>query len=303
MVILGSFLFCAKGIIVKLMFAEGLAPSGVMALRMLTATPVFVIMVALRWKRLSSISRKDWGLMALLSFVGYFLCSFVNMTGLQYVSVGLERVILFSYPSIVLAGTILFHGARPSPKMYAACGLSWIGLTLIIRDEISFAGNTGLVLYGSAMILLSAIIYAGYILVAKPVIKRVGVQLYTGITMLICMAIILVFFSLDNGDFYSLLESTKVIGYGTIIGVFGTAIPILLLSYALTKTSASSYAVVSSIGPVATIILATIYMGKIPEGIQMLGIALSVSGGFLASRQSAPKKVSPSLRLQPIKGR
>ena len=136
MVILGSFLFCAKGIIVKLMFAEGLAPSSVMALRMLTATPVFMIMVALRWKRLSSISRKDWGLMTLLSFIGYFLCSLCNMTGLQHVSVGLERVILFSYPSIVLAGSILFQGARPSAKMYAACGLSWIGLTLIIRDEI-----------------------------------------------------------------------------------------------------------------------------------------------------------------------
>ena len=153
------------------------------------------------------------------------------------------------------------------------------------------------------MVLLSAVIYAGYILVAKPVIKRVGVQLYTGVTMLMCMVIILTYFGFDNGNFYSLLESNKVIGYGAIIGVFGTAIPILLLSYALTKTSASSYAVVSSIGPVATIVLATIYMGEMPNSVQLLGIILSIGGGFLASRQSSQKKLTRPLKLQAIKGR
>ena len=297
MVILGSFLFCAKGIVVKLMFAEGLAPSGVMALRMLTATPVFVIMVGLRWKNLSKISGKDWGLMALLSFIGYFLCSLVNMTGLQYVSVGLERVILFSYPSIVLVGSIVFQGARPSGKMYAACALSWGGLCLIIREEISFAGDANLILLGSGLILLSAVLYAGYILVAKPVIQRIGVQLYTGITMVFCAITILSYFCINDGNFSNLFGSNIVISYGAIIGIFGTVIPLLMLSYALSKISTSSYAVISSVGPVATILLATIYMGKVPEGLQLLGLLLSVLGGLLATQQGSQTKRN----LQPAK--
>ncbi|PQJ29104.1 hypothetical protein BSZ32_11780 [Rubritalea profundi] len=297
MVILGSFLFCAKGIVVKLMFAEGLTPSGVMALRMLTATPVFMIMLALRWKNISKISRKDWGLMALLSFAGYFLCSLLNMTGLQYVSVGLERVILFSYPSIVLAGSILFQGARPSGKMYAACGLSWVGLTLIIREEISFAGDASLILLGSSLVLLSAIIYAGYILVAKPVIQRIGVPLYTGITMVFCAITILSYFSVNDGNFRSLFSSNIVIGYGAAIGIFGTVIPLLMLSYALSRINTSSYAIISSIGPVATILIATIYVGKMPEGLQLLGVLLSVAGGLLATKQGRP----PKPKLQPAK--
>ncbi|MGJ8674011.1 DMT family transporter [Rubritalea sp.] len=298
LVILGSFLFCSKGIIVKLMYAEGLAPSGVMALRMLAATPVFLVMVALHWKKLATIRRKDWGLMGLLAFIGYYLCSLVNMIGLQYVSVGLERVILFSYPTIVIAGSILFQGARPSIRTYIASGLTWGGLSLIIHNEISFAGNANDVLYGSAMVLLSAVIYASYIMIAKPVIQRVGVQLYTGLTMTFCAGIIISHFSIENGDFSSLFASQEIISYGVAIGIVGTVIPLLLLSYALSKTSSSSYAVMSSIGPVLTIGLSLVYVGKLPDIMQFCGLALAVAGGIFASFQKnkTPNKETNTLK-------
>ncbi|MFC5050596.1 DMT family transporter [Rubritalea spongiae] len=285
LVILGSFLFCAKGIIVKLMYAEGLVPSSVMALRMLTATPVFVVMVALHWKKLTTIRRRDWGLMGLLAFIGYYLCSLVNMIGLQYISVGLERVILFSYPSIVIAGSILFQGSRPKAGTYIACILTWVGLSLLIHKEISFAGDTNQILYGSAMVLLSAIIYASYIMIAKPVIQRVGVQLYTGLTMCICAGIILGHFSIENGDFSSLFASQEIISYGAAIGIAGTVIPLLLLSYALSKISSSSYAVISSIGPILTIVLSILFIGQLPDKAQCIGLTLSIVGGIFASLQ------------------
>jgi len=137
----------------------------------------------------------------------------------------------------------------------------------------------------------------GYILVAKSVIQRVGVQLYTGITMVFCAITILSYFSINDGNFSSLFSSNIVIGYGVAIGIFGTVIPLLMLSYALSKISTSSYAVISSIGPVVTILIATIYMGKIPEGLQLLGISLSVIGGLLATKQESPAKP----KLQPAK--
>ena len=292
LVILGSFLFCAKGILVKLMYAEGLGPSGVMALRMLTATPIFLVMVALHWKKLENIRLKDWGLMALLAFIGYYLCSLVNMIGLQYVSVGLERIILFSYPSIVIAASILFQGARPSLATYIACGLTWAGLGLIIHDEISFAGNVNEILFGSAMVLLSAIIYAGYIIIAKPVIQRVGVQLYTGLTMTLCAVFIAIHFLLENGNVEGLFASGKIISYGTAIGVLGTVVPLLLLSYALSQISSASYAVMSSIGPVLTIALSLFFIGQLPDIAQLAGLLLAIIGGLFASLQKTQKKAT-----------
>jgi drug/metabolite transporter (DMT)-like permease len=271
------------------MYAEGLAPSGVMALRMLTATPLFLVLVMMHRKKLSNIRRKDWGLMGLLAFIGYYLCSLVNMIGLQYVSVGLERIILFSYPSLVIAGSILFQGARPSLGIYIACASTWTGLSLIIHDEISFAGNVNEILFGSALVLLRAVIYAGYIILAKPVIQRVGVQLYTGLTMSICAAIIFGHFLLENGNFANLFATGKIISYGSAIGIFGTVIPLLLLSYALSKISSSSYAVISSVGPVLTIVLSLLFIGQLPDIAQMAGLTLAVSSGLFATLQMQKK--------------
>ena len=291
LVITGSLLFCSKGILVKLMYAEGISPGGVLTLRMISALPFFVLMVALLGREVLTVRLKDWGLMALLSFVGYFLCSLVNFTGLQHISVGLERVILFSYPTLVLAGSVLFQGAKHSPKMYAACALSWVGLYLLIRQEISFAGDYNLVILGSVMVLASAIIYAAYIIIAKPVIQRVGVQRYTGISMSFSCFFVLGYFTSTGGEFSSLFVSPKVIAYGVIIGVFGTVIPTFLLSYGLSKISSSSYAVVSSIGPVITIVLAAVFVGNQLAGLQLIGMGFSITGGVLASIQGRAAKI------------
>lgn len=290
LVITGSLLFCSKGIIVKLLYAEGITPSGVLALRMISSLPFFILMIAQLGRGAFSVQLKDWGLMAALSFVGYFLCSLVNFTGLQHISVGLERVILFSYPTLVLAGSVIFQGARHSIKMYAACALSWVGLYVLIREEISFAGDFHWVVVGSAMVLASAIIYAGYIIIAKPVIQRVGVQRYTGISMSFSCIFVLTYFSLSNGDFGSLFASPKVITYGAVIGIFGTVIPTFLLSYGLSKISSSSYAVISSIGPVITIVLAALFVGDSVGIPQFIGMACSIAGGLLAALKGSKIK-------------
>ncbi|MFC4991570.1 DMT family transporter [Rubritalea tangerina] len=296
LVITGSFLFCAKGIIVKALFEEGLSPNAVMALRMLSALPFFLIMVALRWHQLSQITRRDWAQMGVLAFVGFFLCSLINFTGLQYVSVGLERIILFSYPSIVLAGSFLFQGKRPTLPMLSACFLSWIGLTIMVRDEIHLTGNSTWILYGTLLILLSAGIYAGYILLAKPIIQRVGTQLYTGISMSLSACFVLLYFSLTGGEYNQLVKSQQVLSYGLVIGILGTVAPTFLLSYGLSKISADAYAVISSIGPVATIALATGLAGQMPTLAQCLGIGLSIVGAILAAKPKSPIALSPLKR-------
>ena len=281
-VMLGAFLFSTKGIFVKLMYAEGLSPSGVLALRMSVALPFYLIPVLLMRKSILSIGIRDWTAMAALAFVGYFMSSFINFAGLQYISVGLERVILFSYPTLVLLGAMLFQHKRPSAKIALASALSWAGLYLVIREEIHLSSNITFTLLGCGLVLLSALIYASYILIAKPVIERIGARRYTSISMCFSCLYILVTFSIIDGDIGTLTQSPDAIFYAIVIGIFGTVAPTYILSYGLSKIPASSYAVISSVGPVATIALSLTLLQQTPGTLQITGIAISLTGSFIA---------------------
>lgn len=283
-VMLGAFLFSSKGIFIKLMYAEGLSPAGALALRMSVALPFYLIPVIMMGRSVFKIGARDWGAMAGLAFIGYFLCALVNFTGLQYISVGLERVILFSYPTLVLLGSTMFQNRRPSPKIFLASGLSWFGLYLVIREEIQISNNTTWVLVGGGLVLLSAIIYAGYILFAKPVIERIGAHRYTSVSMCFSCIYILIYSGISDGYIGSMEISQNALIYGVIIGIFGTVAPTYILSYGLSKIPSTSYAVISSVGPVATIALSLVMLQQTPGMIQITGIVLSLSGSLMAGR-------------------
>ena len=53
---------------------------------------------------------RDWVRLALLGFCGWYLSSVINFMGLEHVSVGLERMILYTYPSLVVLGSVAFMG-------------------------------------------------------------------------------------------------------------------------------------------------------------------------------------------------
>lgn len=281
---LGAFLFSSKGIFIKLLYDEGLGPSGALALRMSIALPFFLIPTLLLGKELCSIQAKDWTAMAALAFVGYFLSSLINFTGLQYISIGLERVILFSYPTLVLLGASLFQKRRPSARLFLASGLSWLGLFLVIREEIQLNSQTSWVLLGSGLVLLSAMIYAGYILLAKPVIERIGASRYTSISMCFSCLYILLHFTATDGNVSALTSHKNILLYGAVVGILGTVTPTYILSYGLSKIPSTSYAVISSVGPVATIALSLIMLQQAPGLLQLVGISISLTGGWMAGR-------------------
>jgi drug/metabolite transporter (DMT)-like permease len=282
-VMLGAFMFSSKGIFVKMMYAEGLTPTGVLALRMAVALPFYLVTMLLLGRELFTIRSKDWFAIMALSFIGYFLCSLINFIELQFISIGLERVILFSHPSLVLIGSAVFQKRPPSRTLVLASVMSWFGLYLVIREEIQIGDHPQWIMIGSGLIFLSATIYASYILIAKPIIMRIGASRYTSIVMCFSCAFILINFGIVDGDVGSLFTSEKALVYGVVIGIFGTVVPTYILSYGLSKIPSTSYAVISSAGPVATILLSLVMIGVLPSTPQMIGITLSIAGSLLAS--------------------
>lgn len=285
-IITGSFLFCAKGILVKELFSYGFSASEVLALRMIVAFPFYLLAGVWMLKSLRCISKRDFIWIVMFSFVGFFLCSLLNFMGLEHVSVGLERVILFSYPSLVLLGGMLFQGQRHGVKQFIACALTWAGLALVVADEISFTGERQAILYGSFLVFLSALIYAAYLLCAKPVIKRVGAENSTTLGMILSCLFVLTYEGVQSGFQITGAWNEKTISYAIMIGVLGTVAPTYLMSYGLARVSSSSHAIISSSGPALTILVVALASQQLPSIPQATGMSLALISSTFTNLKS-----------------
>src|SRR6185437_11408057 len=70
--------------------------------RMLFALPIFAAMAWWASRGKAPLSARDWVGVAGLGFSGYYLSSFLDFAGLQYVTASLERLILYLSPTLVL---------------------------------------------------------------------------------------------------------------------------------------------------------------------------------------------------------
>ncbi len=103
----GSVMFSAKAIVVKLAYRHGVDAETLLALRMLIAVPFFV--VALWWtsRDAAPLSGRDHGLLLIIGLLGYYLASYFDFLGLQYITAALERLILYLNPTLVLLLSVL----------------------------------------------------------------------------------------------------------------------------------------------------------------------------------------------------
>ncbi len=275
-----SILFCSKGVVAKLAYTHGVDALTVLALRMGFALPFF-IGIAAAWSRgAAPLSRGDWARLAGLGFLGYYVSSLVNFTGLQYVSVGLERILLYTYPSMVLAISVFVLGKRVRAATWVACAVAWAGIVVAFVGETHAPGSNDRTTLGAALIFASAFTYALFILLSGDVIRRVGSMRFTGIAVGFSCGFMLVHVFATRPAGTLLHLPAAVYGEGVILALLGTVAPALLLSLGLGRTSPPQFAIIGAVGPVTTLLLAWAVLGEQPNAAQALGFALTMGGGL-----------------------
>src|SRR5512132_293856 len=92
--------FSGKVIIIKLAYRHGVDAVTLLALRMLFSAPLFAALAvwAARQPGTQALSAPDLRAVAAAGFVGYYLASYFDFLGLQYITAAHERLVLFLYP-------------------------------------------------------------------------------------------------------------------------------------------------------------------------------------------------------------
>ena len=281
-VALAAFGFSAKAILVKLAYLQHVDAVTLLALRMACALPFFLLMgfCGRRAAAAGQPSLGDAAAAAGLGLLGYYLASFLDFRGLEFISAGLERLILFLYPTLVVAFAFLFQG-RPVKRLeLAALALSYAGIALVFyRQAAPAAAGT---LQGAGLVFASAAAYAAYLMASPPAIRKLGPGRFTACAMSAACLACLAQFALTR-PLAALNVPAQVFALALGMAVFSTVLPSLLLAMGIQRVGASRAALIGSIGPVATLALAYAFLGEAVDAAQLAGAALVLAGVLAVS--------------------
>jgi drug/metabolite transporter (DMT)-like permease len=278
-----SLFFCSKAVFVKLAFRYGLDPVSVLALRMSLALPFFLFGGWLDAKKNPRpMSGKDWFKLAVLGFFGWYLSSIVNFAGLQHVSVGLERMILYTYPSLVLLMSVAFLRKPLHLVVVGAMLVSYAGILIGYYGEarVTMSEKT---LHGALLIFASAVSYAIFVLLSGQMVKRIGAVRFTSCVVGFSCLFILIHFSLTHEVATLFRLPPGAYACGVALAIAGTVIPSYLFSIGIQRAGSQAFAVIGMVGPLGTVVLAWFILGESVNSVQVLGLILTLAGGLAVS--------------------
>lgn len=290
--IAGTFLFALKSIFIKLAFTAGAEPLLLLMLRMSIALPLYIIVL---WQtKLAAgkplAGKPHVGKLPLvktfaLGFLGYYLASYLDLMGLQYITAQLERLTLFTHPAIVAVLAWLFLGEALNRRVILAILLCYAGVMLMYSQEQSGGSNTN-VGKGVLLVAAAALSYSLYVIFAKPTMRQIGSRRFTSIAMIGSAVFVGIHFGATRSLDALVTAEPVVYLYGVILAFICTVIPSFMINEAIMRIGATRTAIVGSSGPVLTMLLAIFVLGEPSSTLRFLGMAVAIGGVSLVARKT-----------------
>lgn len=281
---IGAILFSTKAIIVKIAFAKAHTDAlSLLTVRMIFALPFFLaaaIFASSRKKDNVKLTNRHWLIVVGLGIAGYYLSSLFDFIGLQYISAGLERLILFLYPSFVIIINAVLFKQKISRTQLIALVLTYVGIGIAYLGEFSLDLQNPNFILGTVLVFICAITYSIYLVGSGIIVPLIGATKFTAYTMLAATFGVFVHFIIA-GNYSNMPTGMNFWGYGLLLAIVATVIPGFLVSMGMKRIGANNVAIVSSIGPVSTIIQAHYLLGEPIFAAQLIGTALVIAGVLL----------------------
>lgn len=275
--------FAFKAILAKLAYRTGVNATTVLGLRMGFSFPAYL---ALAWlgakKQPRQLSLRAWSVVAILGLLGYYLASYLDFVGLTRISAGLERLILFLYPSMVVVLAALRSGRKVRVREWQSMLLGYAGIACVFFTDTGRGPHGSAAWLGVLAVFASSLSYAAYLVYAERVVAELGSLRFTGLAMSFACVFSISHFFLAAPSF-SAIPGTAVY-LCLCMALFSTVVPTWLLTEAVRRIGSGRAALCGMIGPVLTVGLEVLLLGEQASWADALGTVLVIASVVLLTR-------------------
>lgn len=279
-----AFGFALKGIFIKSAYQYGIDSISLLALRFLFSAPFYIIIILrTRAKEVTHpyIPKKIWWQVIFVGFIGYYISAYVNFLGLEYVSASLERILLFIYPTFVLLINAFLVKRKVTRLQWLALLITYAGIMVAFMKHFEAHQQKNIAL-GSFFVILSGLTYSFYLVGSDKLISKLGTTRFTSWAMLSALVPTLI-----HSFFYNRLNifqfPAEVYVISLSMAIFSTVLPTYMFSEGIKRVGSGNASIIASIGPIFTIILATLFLGEPIWLEQIIGTILVLAGVFMVS--------------------
>ena len=286
MLVVANICFSAKAVIIKLLYREGVSVESVIALRMLFALPFYVATAIWLHRRARNVrlSGREWLAISGLGILSYYVSSMLDFMGLQYVTAGVERLVLYTYPTIVLLLSALVFRKKIGGVQVLALLLTYAGVVIAFAAEKGLGAQKDLI-KGGLLVLGCAFTYAVYVVFTGEYSRKVGSAKFTSYAVIAATVPALIqSWWRENLDVFHF--SGTVYQLSVLLALVATVVPTFLIVEGIRIVGANNSGIIGFVGPVSTIFLAWFVLGEAITPLQLLGAGVVLAGVFLLSWNS-----------------
>lgn len=282
-VALSGACFGALGLFARLAYASGADAASLLFLRFTMAGLVLVGVMVVRRQPLPR-GKLLLSLM-LLGAVGYVSEAGAYFLALHYAPAGLVAILLYSFPALVALLQVVFFGERLGRVKWLAVALA-LGGTALTAD----LGGGGARLEGILLGLLSALLYAVYVVLSAKVAGQAGPLASS--TVILCSAgLALGVVVLVRGPAFP----TTATGWGAVVALalVSTVAAVLLFFVGMARIGPVNTSLVSTMEPLMAVVLGALFLDERLSGRQVLGGLLILTAAVMLARADAPRPSEP----------
>ncbi len=280
----GAIFHSTKAILVKVAYQYEIDSVSLLALRMLFSIPLYLLIYWFLWKRSINqppIARRDWVGIAVIGITGFYVASLLSFIGLQYISASLERLILYVYPTLVLLLSAVVFRKKITKIQWVSLLMVYVGILVVFLAKIDPVGNPNPLL-GGVLVFGAALTYAIYLVGSGQLLPRVGTLRFTVFSMIAaCIAALLHSGWANQLQLFHFRQEAYLIIL--LIAIFSTVLPSFMVIESIRIIGANNAAIIGTIGPISTIIMAYFFLGERLYWQQWLGSVIVIGGVLLIS--------------------
>ncbi|MDB6062247.1 MAG: permease [Verrucomicrobiaceae bacterium] len=279
MVVIAALLFACKGTLIKYIYSLGAGVADVMILRLLFSMPAYLWVALRHWPAKHNRPKiSQWIGVMLCGICGYYIASYFDMLGLQTISAGLERIILYTFPAFVVIFSAWLFKKSLSPLLYFYIAVSYVGLFMVFYADIRVqpASSTAAIIQGSLYVLISAIAFAGYVIGSEHFMRSMSSAIFTAVAMLAAGIVMSLHYALFNSPAHLLQLSSAVYGWCLLTAIAFTVMPAFMMSAGIRKIGSAKAGGIGMVGPLATLVIAASVLGETITLLQIAGFIVVV---------------------------